>query len=447
MSIDKSLYEEVKSLKVKLDDLERQEYGQKIEALQRSNHVLKRAHQVKTEELQKANHKLAVRLGMLQGIAAVLVAVSSGVAVHYINQYQTEVDRNNEIVAQQPQVEVMQVEAYEVLIGMLQDKLGDTLDRISLFAPREEDKTMVMEVDELRQRLGRRDIESEKFDALSELINALKLIVNEGKGKEASALLDKKALTINKDRFVASRALVLQAMTLIQVNRQCDDPERTIGLVERAIQKDSGGIAAFNLLGVCLAEESRALMYKQPEYWQRSGETIHAALRNSEFAYQFKPTQWSRARFLNNKVWETSEYLLAALTQNKLNESLPWTGYKTLDEFFDQSVKDMEECQLLDPRQSSYLETLAELHGLECAFYRSPYHKDGRKAEEAYKKMIQALTGAINKGLLRKINEPDEAEKYFSGDDLLAPLFADPENPRTLEPRIKALIAQRLRFH
>lgn len=105
--------------------------------------------------------------------------------------------------------------------------------------------------------------------------------------------------TVNKDRFVASRALVLQAMTLIQTNHQCDDPEKTIALVGSAIQKDSGVAAAFNLLGVCVAAESKTLMYKQPEQWQRSGEAIQAALRNNELAYQFKPTQWSRARLLS----------------------------------------------------------------------------------------------------------------------------------------------------
>lgn len=111
-------------------------------------------------------------------------------------------------------------------------------------------------------------------------------------------------------------------MTLIQPNQLCNDPERIKALVSGAIQRDSGVAAAFNLLGVCLAEESRTLMHEQPERWQRSGEAIQAALRNNELAYQFKPTQWSRARLLNNRVWETSQFLPGALAHDRVKESL-----------------------------------------------------------------------------------------------------------------------------
>jgi hypothetical protein len=439
----KSLCEEVKSLKGRLEGLELQEHGRKIGELQKASREFERVHRTAAGELQQAYHKLAVRLATLQGVAVVLFAVLSGVAVYYIDRYQTEAERKRLAVEQHRQTEEG---SHEVLIDFFQDKFGDTLDRISLFAPTEEDRTMVTELDELRQKLSRLVGASEKFGALSELTNALKLIVNEGKGEEASAQLDKKALAVSRNRFIASRALLLQAMTLIQAaDRVCNDPERIQGLLNGAIQRDSRVTAAFNLLGVCLAEESRALMSERPDEWQRSGELIQAALRNNELAYQFTPTQWSRARLLNNRVWEKSEFLLAALTQNRLNESLPWTGNKTMQEFFSQSVSDIEECQMLDPRQASYMETLAELHGLECAFYRSPYHKDDLKAEEAYEKMRQALTGAINKGLLRKMSGPGEAERYFNDDSLLAPLFADPEIPATLDPSIKALIERRTR--
>jgi hypothetical protein len=426
MFVDKNLCEQVKSLKGKIDGLERQDYGQKI------------------DELQKSNQKLAVSLATLKGIAAVLLTMLSGVAIYYADQYHKEVDRNIQTVKQ---LTMAQPEAYEVMLSTLQDKFADTLDRISLFAPTEQDRAMVAELDELQQKLSHLGREkSEKFNALSDLIYALKLIVNEGKTKEASAWLDEKALSVNKDRFIASRALLLQAMTLVQPTQQCDDPERTIALVSGAIQKDSGAAAAFSLLGVCQAKQSIALMYKQPEQWQHSGDLIQAALRNNDLAYQFKPTQWSKARLLNNKVWEISEFLLAALAQNRLSECLPWTGYKTITEFVDQSVKDLEECQMLDQRHLSYLETLAELHGLDCAYYRNPFYRDERKAEEAYEKMLQALTGAIEKGLLRKINDLADAEKYFSEDSLLTPLFADPKNPRTIDPKIKALIERRMRF-
>lgn len=440
MFTDKSLCEEVRSLRGKLYDLEGHGYGQKIEELQRANRELEQEQRGTTEQLQRESHNLAVRLGVLQGMASVLLAVAGGVAVYYVDRYHTE-------VTQVRQTNTVQAEGYEVLVDQLQVKFGDTLDRISLFAPTGEDKVMVTELDEMRQRLGRLNVASERFDSLSELINALKLIVNEGKGKEASAQLDKKALTVSKDRFVASRALVLQAITLIQTSQLCKDPEGIKALISGAIQRDSGVAAAFNLMGVCLVEESKTLMSKQPERWRASGELMQAALRNNELAYQLKPTPWSRARLLNNRVWGISEFLMAALAQGRLNESLGWTGYASMDELLEQSIKDLEECQMLEQEQPAYLETLTELHGLECAFYRSPSHKDERKAEEALEKMIKALTGAINKGLLRKMSETNEAERYFSEDSLLAPLFANPANPHTLDSRIKALIEQRVRPH
>jgi hypothetical protein len=445
MFVDKTLCEEVKSIKGKLDNLERQSFGQKLDELQKATREFEMAQHGKMEELQKSNQKLALRLARLQGIAAVLFAMLSGVAIYYLDQYHKQVDRN---ISRVEQIMIVQPEAYELLLGMLQDKFGDILDRISLFAPTEQDRAMVAELDELQQKLRRLGIEkSEKFVALSELVNVLKLIVNEGKAKEASALLDEKALSVNNDRFIASRALVLQAMTLIQPSQQCDDPERIIALVDSAIKKDSRVAAAFNLLGVCQAEESITLMHKQPEQWQRSGGIFQAALRNNELAYQFKPTQWSKARLLNNRAWVTTEFLFAALAQNKLNESLHWTGYKTINEFIEQSVKDLEECQALDQRHPSYLETLAELYGLECAYYKNPSYEDNRKAEDAYEKMVKALMGAIDKGLLRKMNDLGEAQMYFSKDNLLAPLFADPQNPWTLDSKIKAQIERRMRFH
>jgi hypothetical protein len=435
----------VKSLKGKLDGMERQEYGRKIEELQQADRELEKSYREEVGELQKANQKLAVRLGTLQGVAAVLFAVLSGVAVYYIDRHQTEVERRRALVEQHKQtVEGSQ----EFLLDFFQDKVGDTLDRVSLFAPTEEDRTMVTELDGLRQKLSRIVGDSEKFEPLSELTNALKLIVNEGKGKEASAQLEKKALAVSNDRFIASRALLLQAMTLIQAaDRLCDDPVRIKELLNGALERDSRVAAAFNLLGVCLAEESKASMYERPEQWRRSGELIQAALLNNELAYQLMATRWSRARLLNNRVWEKSEFLLAALTRNRLNESLPWTGHKSMEEFFSQSASDLEECQMLDPRQPSYLETLAELHGLEYAYYKSPYRRDDPRAEECRGKMKRALTDAINKGLLMKMGGPGEAERYFSEDGLLAPLFADPARPDTLDPDIKVLIKQRTRSH
>ncbi|HEX7312937.1 MAG TPA: hypothetical protein VF297_03405 [Pyrinomonadaceae bacterium] len=447
MFVDKHTLEELRSLRVKLDQLDRQEYGRRIEELQEANRRLESAHIAKTDELQKTNHKLAVHLSSLQGVAAVLFAVLSGIVIYYVDRYHTEVKRGREYAESYVKFDAVRAEAYDVQLGMLQDKMGDTLDRISLFAPTEEDRTMVTEVDALRQKLRRMGVESERFDALSELTNALQLIVNEGKAKEAKARLDEKALTVSSDRFVASRALVLQAMTLVQPSQHCVDTAGTITLVSSAIRKDSGVAAAFNLLGVCQAEEARVLIDTEPESWRRAGALFSAALRNNELAYQLKPTQWSRARLLNNRVWETSVFLLAALTRNRLEEALPWTGFKTVQEFIERSARDLEECQMFEQRLPTYLETLAELHGLECAFYRSPPHGNSGKAAEAYEKMVQVLTNAINEGLLRKMSGISEAEQYFSEDCLLAPLFAEPGNPRTLDPHIKALIEQHTRPH
>lgn len=432
---DKNLKGEVKVLTGRLEALEQQDLSKKIERLK---HELERGHRDTIEELRKSNHSLALKLNRLQTIAAVLFVMLSGIAVYYIDQYHKSLENRPEV--------------HEVLIDVFQNRLGDTLDRISLLDPSDEDKAMVNEVDEMQDHLKTYiGDKNRKFTALSTLTRALKLIVNERNAPEASALLNKDMLPTNSNRFIASRALLLQAAARFQPSSFCRETEPILDLVNKAIQMDRGVVAAFNLRGICQSQESETLL-KMPNQWEAGVKKIHAALLDNKLAYEFKPSQWAKTRFLNNKVWNSMNVISAVvpLSRENLDEVLLRIGesygeYKSAEDFFFKSLKEIEECHSLSYGQPTYHETEAELHALECSYYRDQKYRDDSKAAAAHEKMINALKIAISKDLLKKKNLSDagKAARYFQADGLLRPLFADPKDHRTIDPEIKDLIEER----
>ena len=438
MFSDRNLKEEVKALKSRLETLEHWEFGKKIEELQKANHEIEKIHQDTIEGLRKENHKLALRLSRLQGIAAFLLVMLSGIAIYYIDQYRREIDQNRE---NRPEV-------YEVLIDIFHNKLGDTIDRISLLAPNSEDMVMVKEVNDMQTQLSKICASSDKFAALSKLTKALNQIVIEHKAQDASNQLNNDMLPSSSDRFVASRALLLQAAAIFYPNGLCNKPDPALELINKVIEKDSGVVSAFNLRGVCLAQKSLDSLAKvpkdlekKPALWEESVKQIHASLRDNEFAYQFKPSQWSRIRFLNNKVWNSMQFLSAAvpLSQN-MNEALKQIGeYKDMEAFFVESLKEIQECYLLSHDQATYFETEAELHALEYTYYTNNNYNHDEKAKAAKKMMIEKLIVAIDKDLLRarKLSNWEETEIYFKQDILLKPLFDDPDASRKIKDRIE----------
>lgn len=401
---EKNLTDEVKELQSRLETLEHGEFGKRIAGL------------------RKANRQLALKLSVLQLVAALLFMLLSILAVSYFNQLAVQ----------------------EVLIDTFQNKLGDTIDRTSLLAPGNEDKDMVKELSDMRDQLSRICASSGRCAALSKLTDALKLIVNEGKAQDASDQINRDMLQRSQYRFVASRAGLLQATARFHPDGLCHEPGPTLELLGEAIKKDSGVVAALNLEGVCLAQRSAELMKNGKS--AESIQNIHAARRDNELAFQFKPSRWSKVRFFNNKVWEYMQFLLYAMRLNEedFKKALAeLREYENMEDFFEKSLKDIEECYSLSQDQATYLETEAELHALEYTYYTSI--KDVEKAKAAKEKMLDKLTEAINNDLLRlrKLSSLEGADAYFKKDVLLLPLFNDYEKG-PLNDQIKTLIKDRL---
>src|ERR1044071_868262 len=356
-------------------------------------------------------------------MAALALALLVGLVISYLERSR--------------QVEAVRSDVYEVLISVFQDKLGDTLDRISLIAPDEEDKTTVKKLNDMRKHLSKLNISSAKLDALSQLTQALNLLVNKGKYIEEagnptdpSDLLEASSLPESEDRFVSSRALLLQAAALFSPDSVCDQPKAIMDLVEEAIRRDASAVAAFNLRGICRAKESENLM--ADDKWEESANQIHQSLEDTEFAYQLKPSQGTKIRSLNNKAWNSMQFLKASLDKTQdLTKSLQQVGeYESMDDFFEKSLKDLIKCQTQSHENPLYFETEAELHAFECIYYK-----------KACEKILSVLEVALNKGLLRvrgKNNTMEEAGKYFKGDIFLKPFLFD--NEGKMYPHIEKLI-------
>jgi hypothetical protein len=386
------------------------------------------------EKLEQANIKLAVKLGWLEGIAAVLLVLLGGLALFYIDlyrksidvdQFRRDIDLNNRNIEQYRQFEAVRSDVYEVLIDIFQNKLGDAIDRISLFAPSKEDTKTIDKVNKMQEQLSKMNISSVKFNKLSMLTKALNQLVIEGKAQEASTQVGSQLLPSSDDDFVASRALLLQAAANFS-DGLCHDPKNTLDLISQAFTHDSSVVAAFNLKGVCLAQQSENLI--EANNWKESIEKIRASLRYNELAYYFKPSQWSRRRFLNNKVWNSMQFLKAAVRLSKVEDALKeLKGYKDMEDFFDKSLENIDECYLLSNDLSKYLETESELHALQYIYY---INKGDDKANAAKDLMIEKLKAAINNGLLkaRNLSNLKEAKEYFNKDPLLTPLFDNPDH-------------------
>lgn len=434
---NKPLKDEVNTLRSKLETLEHSEFGKKLEKLQKSNHKSKKAR----KGLRKANLRLAEKLSKLMGIAIAVLAMSSGITISYIILYYKKI---GEMRVNQPAV-------HEFLVDAFQNRLGDTIDRISLLAPGEEDQTMLKDVSDMRDQLSKICPPGGRCEELSKLTISLIMLVNEGKPQEASDQINKDMLPSSKNRFVESRAKLLQAAASFHPDGLCHNPDSTLSSLDEVIKIDSGLVAAINLEGVCLAQKAADSM-KEGKLAE-SIKKIHAARRDNEFAFQFKPSRWSKVRFFNNKVWGRMIFLLYAVPLNKdaLNKALQeLEEYKDMEDFFNKSLKDIQECYSLSKDQATYLETEAEVHALEYTYYTSNSYqpdendndKHDEKAKAAKQAMIESLIQAMDKNLLklRKLSSLKEAEEYFRKDVLLKPVLFGSSDKDPLNDQIEASI-------
>jgi len=435
-----TLKDEVKALQTRLEALEHSEFDKQIVELKGADQRIDRAHQDAMDKMQKANHKLALRLSRLQGIAITLLAVLSGIALYYFSLYQSET-KNRPVYD-------------DVLVDMFQNRLDHAINRISLLNPRDEDRRMIRELNETRDQWEKVVGGNKRFVDLSELTQVLRQLVIERKAEDARNLLLSKMLTSNSNDFVMSRALLMQAFSL-HTDGLCTDPDPTLDLIKKALDRDSGIVAAINLRGICLAQKSgdllaqgREALEKKPEWWVEGVNDMKNSLLDNQFAYEFNPSQPGKIRYLNNKVFNSAVFLAAAvkLSDQRISEALKQLGeYEDIEAFYKNALREMTECYLLAQDRGAYLETEAELHALRLVYYTAK--ADNERAAKAREMMIAKLTEAINNNLLstRGKNTVEDGMKYFTDDPLLKPLFVDPENYGTIDPKIKAAIEKRFK--
>jgi predicted Ser/Thr protein kinase len=390
-----------------------------------------------------------LRLIGVKAIAALLLVMLIVATIYYVNR---EVQKNREEVQKNREV-------------VLENKLGVTLERISLLAPTDQDKAMVTELKDMQAQFGSTGPPSRKGEGLSKLVDALYQLVIERKEQLASAQITDNNLSTSADGFVASRAFLLQAAIRFYPIGLCKNPDDTLEQITSAIQRDPNLGAAYNLKGVCLAEKSLNLLKAVPQaspeekskLWMESVKNIEESMTVNEQANQL-PSH--RLRYLNNKVWNSMQFLSGAvpLSSTNLNEALQLVGkyYEALrvsgkhvrmEEFLSVASGAIEDCLEISKNQATYFETKAERHGFEHSYYTDNKYKDPGKAQAAKEKVFDNLAKAIDKDLLklRKLSTLEDAQKYFQEDSLLKLVFADPCDHRTIDLKLKTQIEERLR--
>ncbi len=331
-------------------------------------------------------------------------------------------------------------------IGNFREQLRDAIDLVSLLAPDDLDRETISALNKLQKETERNLTWScawgHEWDELTKLTKALTTIVNDRKIKDAVRQIDDDGLSKSPDRFIRARALLLKAADPISEG-VCFDPKDTLLLLNQAIETDPRIVAAFNLRGVCLAEQSmRLLVSGEPnmspaDTWTNGVERIRGSLFDNLAAFQTKSSpKGAQIRFLNNRTWNSTQFLLGAmlLGDEKLKEGLRVIGdlqrsgnFESMKSFFDGALSDIKRCQELSPEQAKFYESEADLYAFEVSYYSHPRYKDIDQAQSAKSKMYEALEKAFSKGLLKGRENWEAVQGYFMIDVFLAPYAADPD--------------------
>lgn len=381
-----------------------------------------------------------LKFGRLQVMAILLFTILTGITVYYyINR---ELEKNREFYFEK----------------QLEQDLDRTINQISLFSPSDLHKERVNEVKSSQANSSSGGVSSQKFDELLRLVDVLHTIIVENKATEKSVETVLDELGRSNDKFVASRALLLKTPKLFYPLGFCGRPDETLAVIGEVFKKDRNVAAASNVSGVCLAQKSHDLLKKipgvpseeKPQLWADSVKSIGDSLTSNQRAFDLnnRSTE-ANITFRNNKVWNSMQFLsgTVGLDPEDLRVALKTINVGDMETFFSESLKDMEAIVVLGTgSQPAFTETLAELHGLKYIYYTDDRYRNDQKAQEAKGKVFKILESAIVQGLLelRKLKTLEEAEKYFEEDSLLKLLFDGPLNHRTLNPKIKLLIEQRL---
>jgi hypothetical protein len=416
------LKDDVQALGDRLGTLERQETVGQIKQLQDAQRDLT----LKVSELTGATRVINLAFTVMAIVFAVLGALSG----YSFLQYR--------------QFEAVREGADDILVSSFEHKLADTIDRVSFIDPSDEQEYKLLELTGMQEQLRKADISSPRFQSRSDLTDAVRLIIDYKKDEAMAKLGDIKSRTTNVDPFVEARVLTLEAMVLVRPERSCQNPdvETKVG---KALDKDSGVGAAYNILGICLTEKANQIIRAKPgpdraeaAKTLRDGlNVLRDGLSYYELAYALKPTNLNKARLLNNKVSAYLTFLEAGLKRGVFEEILPATEYRDFPTFVNDSLRDVALSQRLMPKQAAYWETEAELYGLVNVYHESK--NDSGAAGDALAKAKQTFKEALDRGLLRKMANFDEAMNYLRADTLLEKVWSD----RDIQESIKKAVAAR----
>ena len=371
-----ALKAELTALEDRLTTLERMKLPQTLGKLEESRDTLVR----RLDELSGIGKAAAL-------VVAVLIAITGINTVNY-NKY-----------------EAVKKEAFEVLIDLFENRIGDTVDRISFLDPSEEQTYRIMAMTSTQKLLRDMEISNTKFELRSRLADVIRVVIESGKEGVAKEQLSSLAIDAAEDRYVLARVLTLQAMMRIRANpqrRDCDD--ETQSLAKKALSKDPGVGAAYNIVGVCLTNRA-AVSIQNGSSLRDSARELQEGIGYYDLASALKPTDWTWSRNFNNKVSAAEQFLVATLGPNRsdsaqMDTALAATYYQTFDNFVSTSLREVGLSQQLGPSHPGHIETEAELHGLRWLYYSGKH--DSKAAGDAYTAEKEKFQKAVKAGLYAK---------------------------------------------
>jgi hypothetical protein len=392
-----------------------------------------------TDSLKKSHEDLAAKVNELKGSVGNVGLVFSGVSlvlalVAFVGIFDVLKYRN---------VEDARANAHAVLTVLFEDKLASTIDRVS-FVDRKDDRHeyKIEQLIEMRDQLRSLGVTGDKFEARSELAWAVKLVADDKPDEALGKLEQVRKKTESTDRFVNARAYTMQAMIRVRKNYPKCDPSLK-DMAERAIKKDNEVAAAFNILGLCsTVEAENHLSLKEgavptDDAVRKGTRAMRDAQNYNELSFTLNPTAWAKSRYLNNRVWESAKFILAALGNDDLiGKYLSGIGYGNIEEYFKDSFDQLDFCELISPRQTTWWETRAELYGLQNAYYEGKYEVElARDALENQRGQVLLMIGK------RHFSDryTDEALRSFQENPFLRKLRGDPEILRLIKESAKML--------
>lgn len=378
------------------------------------------------EKLQESNESFSKDVAFLKGVVSVMglfVAIITIIGATNYYKYMEFVRAEKD--------------SQEPLVFLFDDKIANTIDEMSFIDPKDSQHQKRMdELNDFKEQLNKLVIPNPKLAGRKKLVEALEFMIN-NKTEDTYQKLQTQLTEIieqsdkDNDTFVASKAYTLLALNQIrQNNRKCGVGgivnDGIVKTIQKAIEKDRRTGAAYNLLGLC--QRDKALeQIKDTNKFNEAAREMRSAINYYRFAATLNPTNWTRCRAVNNSIYGSTTFLQTILKDDSLVSSyLSGTREKNnLDQFFTESLNDLEFCIELNPEHFVFLESKAQIYGLMCLYDSSRNIKqDERPALVA--ELKTAYLAAIDKGLFKNKNLK-EALATIENDALLGEINKDPD--------------------